>query len=250
MDYLLNFEKIDDKLLDSNVYRIYSLDKFLISLNEKSLHLIKPKLWDDPFEGFFLDQAFWRSDRGAKIHWISDIDKDRFYAQCWTFKNESDFLWRLYAPKKDGIMVRSTIRKLYNYLQGMPGKFYIGKVVYLSDKEIKNKYIGIQKETDIEILIIESLLIKRTEYQEESELRIIYYSPDSSTPGEAPIGLSFPLAFDSIDKLLFDEIIIDPRVNRMVYDSTKRVIESLGYRGIIRRSSLYDKPNFLIPLFE
>lgn len=61
MDNLVNFEKIDDKLLDKNVYRIYSLDKFLISLNEKSLHLMKPKLWDDPFEGFFLDQAFWRS---------------------------------------------------------------------------------------------------------------------------------------------------------------------------------------------
>jgi hypothetical protein len=165
-------------------------------------------------------------------------------------KKESDFLWRLYAPKKDGIMVRSTIRKLYDYLQGMPGKFYIGKVIYLSEKEIKNKYIGIQKETDIEKLIVESLLIKRTEYQEESELRIIHYSPDSSIPGEAPIGLSFPLAFDSFDKLLFDEIIIDPRVNRMVYNSTKRVIEALGYRGIIRRSSLYDKPNFLIPLFE
>jgi hypothetical protein len=253
MDDLVNFEKIDDKLLDSNVYRIYSLDKFLISLNEKSLHLIKPKLWDDPFEGFFLDQAFWRSERGTKIHWIPDIDKDRFYAQCWTFKNESDFLWRLYAPKKDGIMVRSTIRKLYNFLEGMPGKFYIGKVVYLSESEIKNKYKEvkkIKKETDFEKLIIESLLIKRTEFQEENEMRIIHYSPDSSTPGAAPIGLSFPLAFDSLDKLLFDEIIVDPRVNRMVYNSTKRVIETLGYKGNIRRSSLYDKPNFLIPLFE
>jgi hypothetical protein len=251
MDFLLNFEKIDDKLLDSDVYRIYSLDKFLISLNEKSLHLIKPKLWDDPFEGFFLDQAFWRSDRGAKIHWISDIDKDRFYAQCWTFKNESDFLWRLYAPKKDGIMVRSTIRKLNDYFQEMPrGKFYIGKVVYLSQKKIKEKYSRIRKKTDFEKLIIESLLIKRPEYQEESELRIIHFSKDTSIPGEGPLALSFPLAFDSLDKLLFEEVIIDPRVNRLVYESTKRVIEALGYKGIILRSTLYDKPNFLIEIFE
>lgn len=76
------------------------MDKFLISLNEKSLHLIKPKLWDDPFEGFFLDHTFWRSNRGTKLNWIPDIDKERFYAQCRTFKNESDFLWLLYAPKK------------------------------------------------------------------------------------------------------------------------------------------------------
>lgn len=94
------------------------------------------------------------------------------------------------------------------------------------------------------------MLIKRTEYQEESELRIIHFSTDSSIPGEGPLGLSFPLAFDSLDKLLFEEIIIDPRVNRMVYDSTKKVIEALGYKGIIRRSILYDKPSFLIEIFK
>ena len=246
---LINFENINDQLLDTIVYRVYSLDKFLISLNEKSLHFIKPKLWDDPFEGFFLDQAFWRTDKGSKIHWIPEIDKERFYAQCWTFNKESDFIWRLYAPKKDGIMVRSTIRKIFDYLQGMPnGEFYIGKVAYLTQKEIKGKYSEINKPDDIINLIIDSLLIKRAEFKEENELRIIHYSPDSSIPGDSPLGLSFPFAFDSYDKLLFDEIIIDPRFKRMVFDSTRRLIEALGYKGIIKRSTLYDKPDFLIEI--
>jgi len=245
----VNFEKVDDKLLDTKVYRVYSLDKFLISLNEKALYLIKPKLWDDPFEGFFLDQAFWVSDRGTKIHWIPDIDKERFYAQCWTLRNESDFLWRLYAPKKDGIMVRTTIRKLFNYLNEFPdNRYYIGKVEYLSKQEIRKKFSEIQKTQGLENLIIDSLLIKRTEYREENELRIICFSPDSSIPGEGPKGLYFPLAFDSYDKLLFEEIIIDPRSNRMAFESTKRIIEALGYKGIILRSFLYDKPDFLIQI--
>lgn len=48
--------------------------------------------------------------------------------------------------RKHRFMVKSTIRKLNDYFQGMPsGKFYIGKVVYLSEKEIKEKYSGIQK---------------------------------------------------------------------------------------------------------
>jgi hypothetical protein len=45
-------------------------------------------------------------------------------------------------------MVRSTIRKLYDYFQGMPsGKFYIDKVIYLSEGEIKEKYLANQKKT-------------------------------------------------------------------------------------------------------
>jgi hypothetical protein len=246
---LINFEKTDDKLLDTEIFRVYSLDKFLISLNEKSIHFIKPKYWDDPFEGFFLENTFWRTERGTKVHWIPEIDRERFYAQCWTFNKESDFMWRLYAPKKDGIMIRSTIRKIIQYLQGMPnGEFFIGKVVYHTQNEIKGKYLQIDKSFSLLNLILESLLIKRAEFKEENELRLIHFSPDSSTPGDGPIGFSDPSAFDTFDRLLFDEIIIDPRLKKTVYNSTKRIIETLGYKGMIRQSRLYDKPDFLIEI--
>jgi hypothetical protein len=246
---LINFEKIDDKLLDTEIFRVYSLEKFLITLNEKSIHFIKPRYWDDPFEGFFLEHAFWRSEKGTKVHWIPEIDRERFYAQCWTFNKESDFMWRIYAPKNDGIMVRSTISKIIHYLQEMPnGEFYIGKVAYHTQKEIKEKNFKINKSYDLLNLILESLLIKRAEFKEENELRLIHFSPDSSTPGDGPIGFSDPSAFDTFNKLLFDEIIIDPRLKKTTYNSTKRIIEALGYNGIIKQSRLYDKPDFLIEI--
>lgn len=246
---LINFGKIDDKLLDTEIFRVYSLDKFLISLDEKSIHFIKPRYWDDPFEGFFLDHAFWRSERGTKVHWIPEIDRERFYAQCWTFNKESDFMWRIYAPNKDGIMVRSTIRKIIQYLQEMPnGEFYIGKVVYQTQNEIKEKYLQIDNSYNLLNLILESLLIKRSEFKEENELRLIHFSSDSSIPGDGPRGFSYPTAFNSSENLIFDEIILDPRFKKVVYNSTKRIIENLGYKGFIRQSKLYDKPDFLIEI--
>ena len=172
MSFLLNFKEINDKILDTPIYRVFSLDKFLISLNQNSLHLIKPRLWEDPFEGFLLNQVFWSSSEKGKYYEFNDFYRERFYGQCWTFRNESDFLWRIYAPNKDGIMVKSSIRRFNDNFQDMPGgNTYFGKVNYLTQEEIAKKFSLIESKDDYENLIIDSLLLKRTEFMEEQELR-------------------------------------------------------------------------------
>jgi hypothetical protein len=168
MSFLQNFKIINGKILDTPIYRVFSLDKFLISLNQNSLHLVKPSLWDDPYEGFLLNQNFWSKKKKGLYYEFEDFYRERYFGQCWTFRNEADFLWRIYAPNKDGIMVKSSIRRFYEKFNTMPdGNLYLGKVKYMSKEDIEKKFSKIKIEKNYEKLIIDSLLIKRKEFSEE-----------------------------------------------------------------------------------
>jgi hypothetical protein len=247
MSTLVNFKNINDKLLEKPIYRVFSLDKFLISLNQNSLYLIKPKFWDDPFEGFLLNQVLWSSRDKKKYFEFDEFYRERFYGQCWTFRSESNFLWKIYAPYKNGIIVKSTITKLMEYLTEMPGgNTYIGKVVYLNENQIKKRFSRIESLKDFESLIVDSLLTKRTEFKEEQELRIIYFSKYSAHKDPTPVGLSYDKSYKNIGDVLFDEIIVDPRIDKIRYNHIISIIRQLGYNGQVRRSTLYDKPIFQI----
>jgi hypothetical protein len=243
MEFLLNFDNFSEEILDTPIYRVFSFDKFLISLNQNTLQLIKPKLWDDPFEGFLLNQIFWSKIEKGKYYEFEDLYKERFYGQCWTLRNESNFLWRIYAPNKDGIMIKSTIRKFYDNFQNMPGgNTYLGKVEYLTQGQIIDRFSNVESKSDYEELIITSLLIKRTEFKEEQELRLLYYSGDSAHKDVTPISLGFNKDYKNIGETLFDEVIVDPRVDRVRFDFFRKIIHDLGYNGRIIRSELFDKP--------
>ncbi|HBS85970.1 MAG: hypothetical protein A2W91_08560 [Bacteroidetes bacterium GWF2_38_335] len=251
MSFLLNFKEINDKILDTPIYRVFSLDKFLISLNQNSLHLIKPRLWEDPFEGFLLNQVFWSSSEKGKYYEFNDFYRERFYGQCWTFRNESDFLWRIYAPNKDGIMVKSSIRRFNDNFQDMPGgNTYFGKVNYLTQEEIAKKFSLIESKDDYENLIIDSLLLKRTEFMEEQELRLLYFSKNSAHKDSTPIGLGYDINVKKIGDVLFDEILVDPRIDLVRFDYLRKIIKDLGFNGKIDRSLLYDKPIIRIHINE
>ena len=243
MSFLLNFDEINNKILDTPINQVFSMDKFLISLNQNSLHLIKPRLWDDPFEGFLLNQVFWSKIEKGMYYEFEDLYRERFYGQCWTLKSESDFLWRIYAPNKDGIMVKSSIRRVFDNFQNMPGgNMYFGKVKYLTQSQIEDKFSSIDSQQDYENLIIESLLLKRTEFIEEQELRLLYYSENSAHKDSTPIGLGYDKNVKKIGDVLFDEILLDPRIDRVRFDYLRKIIQDLGFNGKIERSTLYDKP--------
>ena len=102
-----NVIDIPKKLIAKPIYRIEPFDRLIEILRSKRLTLVSPSKWEDPFENFILS---------AKIkvgqHKLAFADHDRFYGSCWTWKGYSDALWRIYSPDKQGVRLRTSIRKL------------------------------------------------------------------------------------------------------------------------------------------
>jgi len=247
--YLINFDNINDAVLDTPIYRIFSLEKFLTSLNENLLFFVKTKSWEDPFEAFLLKQLIWAEDGSENYPWEEAVGEN-FYGQCWTFLKESNFLWKIYAPNCDGVLVRSSIRKIVNlFLEGQDdrGKFYFGKVKYWPEEKIKehfeNKSIveGMLNENRL-TTVLHSLFIKRQEFKQEEEVRLIYVKAYGGIKDISVIQNGYAHERLHLFNELVDELIIDPRLDDLRANIIKRLIIKLGFIKPLRKSTMFDSP--------
>jgi hypothetical protein len=242
---MTNFININDP--DAAIFRVFSRDRLLEVIRERKLTLVRPALWDDPFDNFLLNSEGELPDgRPVSMEGI----RNQYYGQCWTLLEESDAIWRIYAPCKNGLKVKSTIRKVFDVVQN-PGdpfaslSYFIGKVEYLTESEILSFMSDPQ--TSSGYLLnpqalgqVRSLLIKRQEFGHEQEVRLIYRANDYTGPDV----VSFPVDPDS----LFEEVVIDPRTPDVDYVALEAELRALGYKGKISQSPLYKVPKFRIKL--
>ena len=100
---------------DYFVYRYFSIESFIYLLESKKLTFTHVNEWDDPWENI-LSNSITEKDDGTfekSIYKASDY----IYGQCWTRKEESDAMWRIYSPQKTGIKIRVSIKK-FELIQG------------------------------------------------------------------------------------------------------------------------------------
>ncbi|MDY6857448.1 MAG: DUF2971 domain-containing protein [Thermodesulfobacteriota bacterium] len=229
--------------LDKYVYRIIPLDRFFELFETKRNVLVKPLLWDDPYENFIL-----RSKVKLKSGEVVQYNyHDRIYGQCWTLQASSDAIWRIYSPKKNGIRIRTTIRSLIESLSLHHAdltdtKCGIGKVEYKSEKELLRIANSTFDDSGILVSnIFKSLLGKRKAFSHEKEVRLLYVDMDDEFPKEDLY------SYEIDPHNLVDQIMIDPRVTytdfKNIKDKIKRVT---GFEGSILRSLLYSFKNDLV----
>lgn len=259
--------------LDIPIYRIFPLDRFVTTLTKKTLCLVRPKLWDDPFENFLLNSEGEMKD-GTHVGF--DSIREKLYGQCWSLKEECDGLWRNYThpscqkctqeawnnrrtTSPVSVKVKTTVGKLFDALYDMGVEtvhsisYYIGKVEYVSDNELA-QYIsdGFNHITDTTGLgIVYSLLVKRKAFEYEQEVRLIFMQPSDNSASYPKAKNYWDASSDlfsvSIDpNSIFDEIVIDPWVTDIEERQIEHQIQSNGYTGKITRSSLYDTPFFKV----
>jgi Protein of unknown function (DUF2971) len=242
-----NFLNLIKDEFDLPIYRVFTRTRFMEMFDSKKLTLVRPKLWDDPFENFMLN-AIGELKGGLKFQ---AAIREQLYGQCWTLKRESDAIWRIYAPDKDGVKVKTTIRKLFYAIYEQSGEFrelscFIGKVKYLITKKLLEK-LG-DMESMKAMLLDQSgrgqastLLWKRVAFSHEKEVRLIYNTQKKIKSDH------YHFNVDPFE--LFDRIVFDPRMDMDKFRIDKANLRNLGYKKVIVRSNLYTMPelNFKMP---
>jgi len=236
-----NYIKIPRQDFSNNIYRIFTIDRLIEMFEQKENALVKPELWDDPFENFILNIPI--KHKTGKVS--KSTLRKRGYGQCWTLNIESDAMWRIYSPDKNGVKIQTKIRKLFQSLYSTQTSYasiscFIGKVKYYPKKEIEqliNDRIAGRNQFNGSIGQARSLLFKRNAFKHEKEIRLIYLDPHNQANSNVYLYPCDPLS-------LIDRITFDPRMSPRLYNIYKKHLKGIGYRGTLVQSGLYRPPMF------
>jgi len=239
MDNKFQNNTIHMENLDIPIYRIFSFNRFEELITKKQLVLVRPSMWDDPYENFILKTEV---DCGeGEVASLDDLNRT-WYGQCWTENDDTDAMWRIYSHDKTAVRVRTTARKLFSAVYDNTDKYaslkyFIGKVDYKNKSEIISFMNSITFTEMISgggnNIFAELLCVKRTEFNHENEIRILVDDVDEKK------GFNGLYKIDIEPESLFDEICLDPRLSNSDVLKLTSKIKSMGVSTEITHSDLY-----------
>jgi|GEM_PF-634425 len=231
------------------IYRIISLDRLYDLFQTKKNTLIKPHLWDDPFENFVLNLKG-KLPNGDIVEFRQ---RHNFFGQCWSLKSGSDAMWRIYSTDKKSVCIQVRINKLTEITSAYAeGAVYIGKVRYLTGERLIAWSKRVMRHTTSPgiSLLAKTLLVKRTSFAHESEIRLLYFSDERYLPfsDDYSKGESTAIYKYNVDpEWLIESLILDPRLSSKEAEDLKEQIRSqTKFSRKILHSNLYAPPQEMI----
>lgn len=174
----------------NSLYRFISFETFVDIVQRKELAFVRPETWDDPCESYLLKAL--RSDQGKKeirdlldsldsrVHKGKNHDAllkllgNQFYGQCWTKKDESDALWRIYSNNKKAIRIEISIEDL-KYLKYEEIEVVHKHVDYTKTMTLESEVNRVFKKETMNPADI--FFAKREAFDHEDEYRVMVYNP-------------------------------------------------------------------------
>lgn len=234
------------------IHRIFPFDRFVDLVTHGKLALVKPKMWEDPYENP-LNRKINVADTGQSIR-MTHLD-DMLFGQCWSLHEESDAMWRIYSSDKRGVLVSANARELLldaqTQYESPIEQLFIGKVEYKTEPELRQM---LESEDFLKSTLtsrmysssgIKALLYKRDAFRHEAEVRLVLSRNISEVPGDVA------LVEIRLERCITG-ITLDPRLSPEDFERTRHIIRALGYQQDIRQSQLYATPklNPTIPSIE
>lgn len=210
---------------DRTLYRYISLETFLAFVELKRTHLTKVATWDDPWEAI-LSKIPVVDDDGNPLKRIYSFHEGVF-GQCWSLRQESDAMWRIYSRSNSGLVIATTVAK-FALLEGAE-RLYVGPVVYFEDPPDLVAKAGTDRS------IFGRYCFKRTAYEHEHEVRILTHA--DLVPGCDAKANQLNLAVDPT--AFVDQIIIDPRSSSWFVEAMKEYCQRSGFSIEPVQSDLY-----------
>lgn len=252
----------EDDLLNRNssIYRVIAV-KWLVELfDQGKLTLADPKeVWKDPFESPLHDLSFVAGDDQMSVKPFFE----EVYGQCWTQRSETDYMWDYYGKPGMSVIIESTPSRLLGVLNdAIPLSIksgnherdicFVGAVEYLEEEHLRDRFTsrgclvsefaGTGRQGPVNIL-----LLKRTKYEYEKEVRLVYWSHEGEeahdvevTPGGGGRLLKIPVD----PHKLVRSITLHPEMDDWIVKAVEERIKGTGFEGDINKSTLLNEPDF------
>lgn len=226
------------------VYQILPVKYLINILRNKTLRFNNILYaWEDPYELFMFKQKI-VIDNYNDCSALLDMQKN-FYGQCWSLNKDSDAMWRIYSPDKDGVRIKTSVGKMIEVLNQIRSVMRVaplfGKVKYLPQNKITEWLLHTQSVENIWIynLLSDSLFIKRHEFEHENEVRFLLYNGNFENAS-----VHSNIHDDYIDVQVepawfIEEIALDPRLSDEDLEDRKNILSSVIGDIPICKSDLY-----------
>ena len=238
---------------DTPIYRYVSAEVFLSMIERQENWLAHISRWEDPFEGFvFRGEALEVEPINDPSVNVARRDLYRnYFGQSWTLcDKDSDLRWRAYCPQRDGVRITSTVGRLKrNFIgqskQSLAAASHFDKVYYFNRDDLQK--ISKQKVMEADGGF-EMLFVKSEEFDEEQEYRIVVdasllHNVMAQKGMRIENGfLKYPLGVidgKGNQRALFDEILVDPRMDVLAVERLKSRVAQSGARLAVRQSQAY-----------
>ena len=232
----------------THVWRVFNPEYLVSDIRNQRLTFVRPNSWDDPFENF-LEKCRFKLPTGETVNAAPILR--RFFGQCWTTAEaETDATWRIYSPNKSGVRVRCSILKLVGSMWDAQDpyaalKYFAGRVTYVPveviDVSLRRAATGMLTGNGGRNLV-QSLLIKRREFEHEQEARLIFYDADDRFAQDRL--WSFPIDPNNV----FEHAVFDPRMTEAEVGEWTEQLRRAGFTGSVAQSILYRPPSWEIAL--
>lgn len=237
--------RIED--LDRPIYRIFPLWFFEQALRTRSIALVQPSKWPDPYEDV-CSNIMMRDGRNpaAGQRQLHDFLMPA-YAQCWSFESNSDILLRAYSrvalhpfllrnmePANEGVRVETTPRKLIHAvnthaLTQRGVQFYLGGVLYLPGDEVSQRIVNALGAIGATEMgrgdhRADMLFLKRDYFRHEDEVRLLAIFADRAAAYD-------PYTVQVDPNQLFTKVSFDSRLITFERREREEKARQLGYQG-------------------
>lgn len=210
------------------IWRYMDFQQCYYLFNFKKLTFASPSLFDDALEGVltqqFKDEIILRIKNGERdaveveFHNLffysekSNISRyfsDRVFISCWHCSdNENMSMWKLYGGVNKGVAVVSTYKKLRDTLSA---DINIGCIDYIDNNSHQSsKWLP---------NFIVKYFRKRKAYENEREIRAIYFHPYDNAELSSSI-----YEYDINPANLIDKVVISPFANEEFVQSVKNLV--------------------------
>lgn len=221
-----------------------SFQKFVSMISNGSLYFSRLDKLGDPFEGLhtkarikFDEKVYesYDSSQGAAygnsvLKWmhLNPYEQRRTsFVNCWHMSEyETELLWSRYSFMDGGIAIQSTFERLKSCLN-IPYAVYIGKI----------KYKDWDTEPSASDNIMNTIVIKRKNYQDERELRAAIV-PSLNRIKQKHIGMNVPVNLIE----LVESIYVSPKTAHWVLKLIKNILKKYDLDLKVKKSVFTEKP--------
>jgi hypothetical protein len=219
----------------TRLYKYMGLSQFLSLVENRQTFITRIRRWQDTWEAPSYQLPVERDD-GQLEYSVWNLSEEMF-GQSWSLHSESDAMWRVYSPDREGLVVQTTAGK-FDLMDEI--RFAVlGPVIYYDN--LSDGLAEIKKEDHKDNPFVEAFL-KRKAFEYEAEVRLITVNE------ERCLGMRYKdcdriyIALDPIE--FIESITVDPRSADWYVNTLQTYCARAGLTVVPKKSGLYSEGVF------